>query len=141
MASLLARDQFRPIESEGVADPSSQSLLLQVIVLCNPLYKTGPAPLPSPLGFYPYYAFFVVFIVKTHVIADLNCSKSVHTHLFLWPFQHRCSGSDDHRFLSSVEGENKHKKVALVACVISAEVTFFHHTRRESYYQLTYCVT
>lgn len=49
--------------------------------------------------------------------------------------------SDDYRFLSSVEGENKQKKVGLVACVISAEVTFFPHTRREGYCQLTYCVT
>lgn len=33
------------------------------------------------------------------------------------------------------------KKVALVACVTSVEVMFFHRTRRESYYQLTYYVS
>lgn len=143
MASLLVRDQFRHTES-GVADPSSQSLVMQVTVLCNPLYKLGQVHFQLSWGLIlAMLEFFSVSIVKTHVISDLNCSKSVHTHLFLClkvAIQQRCSGSDDYRFLSSVEGD-KQKKVFFVACVILAVVTFFHHTKRESYYQLTYCVT
>lgn len=82
MASLVVRDQFRHTESEGVADPSPQSLLLQVTVLCNPTYKLGQLHFQLSWGL-PLQCFFAVLIVKTHVISDLNCSKSVHTHLFL----------------------------------------------------------
>ena len=145
MTSLVVRDQFRHIELEGVADPSSQSLLLQVTVLCNLLYKLGQLHFHLIIKVLPLLCFFCCFDCKNSCNFQPELFK-ISLHPLISPFEdgHFSIGAQGVMTTNSWvlwRARANKKKVALVACVISAEVTFFHCTRRESYYQLTYCVT